>query len=80
MWYYVLPNAFKKSDTANRWTDREVLEQWHKQFNGDEITQKFVRGEVVEAHEVLRLKHSIAVYRSRLCDISCQRFQKSALS
>ncbi|MBB1269111.1 transposase [Shewanella sp. SR44-3] len=57
-------------EIANRWTDREVLEQWHKLFNGDEITQKFVKGEVVEAHEVLRLKHSIATYRSRLCDIS----------
>jgi hypothetical protein len=57
-------------EIVNRWTDREVLEQWHKLFNGDEITQKFVKGEVVEAHEVLRLKHSIATYRSRLCDIS----------
>jgi REP element-mobilizing transposase RayT len=57
-------------ETANCWTDREVLEQWHKLFNGDEITQKFVKGDVVEAHEVLRLKHAIATYRSRLCDIS----------
>jgi len=51
-------------------TDRKVLEQWHKLFKGDELTQKFVKGELVEAHEVSRLKHSIALYRSRLCDIS----------
>ncbi|MGL4937056.1 transposase, partial [Shewanella sp.] len=57
-------------ETANRWTDREVLEQWHKLFNGDALTQKFVKGELVEAHDVSRLKHSIALYRSRLCDIS----------
>ena len=57
-------------DSANGWTDREVLEQWHKLFKGDELTQKFVKGELVEAHEVSRLKHSIALYRSRLCDIS----------
>ncbi|MCL1136950.1 transposase, partial [Shewanella hafniensis] len=57
-------------DSANRWTDREVLEQWHKLFKGDELTQKFAKGELVEAHEVHRLKHSIAIYRSRLCDIS----------
>ena len=57
-------------ETANRWTDREVLEQWHKLFKGDELTQKFVKGELVEAHQVNRLKHSIALYRSRLCDIS----------
>jgi hypothetical protein len=63
-------------ETANSWTDREVLEQWHKLFNGDEITQKFVKGDVVEAHEVLRLKHAIAIYRSRLCDISLPMFSK----
>ena len=57
-------------ETVNRWTDGEVLEQWHKLFKGDELTQKFVKGELVEAHEVSRLKHSIALYRSRLCDIS----------
>jgi REP element-mobilizing transposase RayT len=57
-------------ETANRWSDREVLEQWHKLFKGDELTQKFVKGELIEAHEVLRLKHAIALYRSRLCDIS----------
>jgi len=39
-------------DSANRWTDREVLEQWHKLFKGDELTQKFAKGELVEAHEV----------------------------
>jgi len=57
-------------DRANRWTDREVLEQWHKLFKGDELTQKFAKGELVEPHQVLRLKHAIAIYRSRLCDIS----------
>lgn len=57
-------------ETANRWNDREVLEQWHKLFKGNELTQKFAKGELVEAHEVHRLKHSIAIYRSRLCDIS----------
>jgi len=48
-------------EKANCWTDREVLEQWHKLFKGDELTQKFVKGELVEAHEVSRLKHSIAL-------------------
>ncbi|WP_226564688.1 transposase [Shewanella chilikensis] len=57
-------------ETANRWTDREVLEQWHKLFKGDELTQKFTQGELIEAHEVPRLKRTIAIYRSRLCDIS----------
>ncbi len=25
-------------EKANCWTDREVLEQWHKLFKGDELT------------------------------------------
>jgi hypothetical protein len=37
-------------ETANRWTDREVLEQWHKLFKGDELTRKFVRGELIESY------------------------------
>jgi hypothetical protein len=57
-------------ETANRWSDIEVLEQWHKLFKGDELTRKFAEGELVEAYEVNRLRHSIATYRSRLCDIS----------
>ncbi|OBT14008.1 transposase [Vibrio sp. UCD-FRSSP16_10] len=57
-------------DTANNWSDREVVEQWHKLFKGDHLTQKFVRGNSIEAYEIAKLKHSIAIYRSRLCDIS----------
>ena len=57
-------------ETANRWTDREVLEQWHKLFKGDELTRKFTQEELIEAYEVPRLKHTIAIYRSRLSDIS----------
>ncbi len=57
-------------EIANRWTDREVLEQWHKLFKGDELTRKFTQGELIEAYEVPRLKNTIAIYRSRLCDIS----------
>ncbi|WP_261875183.1 transposase [Vibrio rarus] len=57
-------------DTANNWSDREVIEQWHQLFKGDELTRKFVRGDVIDANEVASLKHAIAIYRSRLCDIS----------
>ncbi|GCF89986.1 hypothetical protein SMBr_22300 [Shewanella sp. M-Br] len=51
-------------ETANRRSDREVLEQWHKLFKGDELTQKFAKGGLVEADEVNRLRHSIAIYRT----------------
>lgn len=58
-------------DTVNSWSDREVVEQWHKLFNGTALTQKFVKGEVIEECMVAQLKQLIATYRSRLSDISC---------
>lgn len=57
-------------DKANHWSDRDVVEQWHRLFNGTPITQKFAKGDVIDAHQVTKLKHQIAVYRSRLSDIS----------
>ena len=57
-------------DTVNNWSDREVVEQWHKLFNGTGLTQKFVKGEVIDECMVAQLKQLIATYRSRLSDIS----------
>ena len=57
-------------ETVNHWSDREVVEQWHKLFNGTALTQKFTKGEVIEECMVAQLKHLIAIYRSRLSDIS----------
>ncbi len=57
-------------DTVNSWSDRGVVEQWHKLFNGTALTQKFVKGEVIEECRVAQLKQLIATYRSRLSDIS----------
>ncbi|PKG59045.1 transposase [Shewanella sp. GutDb-MelDb] len=54
----------------NNWSDRGVVEQWHKLFNGTALTQKFAKGEVIDEHLVAQLKHQIAIYRSRLSDIS----------
>lgn len=57
-------------ERVNSWSDRDVVEQWHKLFNGTDLTQKFVRVEVIEECMVAPLKHLIATYRSRLSDIS----------
>ncbi|MCL1137832.1 transposase [Shewanella pneumatophori] len=57
-------------DKVNGWSDREVVEQWHKLFNGTDLTQKFAKGEVIDECMVALLKQLIATYRSRLCDIS----------
>ena len=55
---------------VNAWSDRDVVLQWHKLFNGTVLTQKFAKGEVIEEYAVAQLKHLIATYRSRLSDIS----------
>ncbi|BAJ03421.1 hypothetical protein [Shewanella violacea] len=57
-------------DTVNIWSDREVVEQWHKCFKGTDLTQNFAKGEVIDQYQVDELKHLIATYRSRLIDIS----------
>ncbi|NRD72636.1 transposase [Shewanella sp. VB17] len=57
-------------ESANSWSDREVVERWHHCFNGSELSQIFVKGEVIEEHQVAKLRHLVATYRSRLCDIS----------
>ncbi|EDQ01841.1 hypothetical protein KT99_04539 [Shewanella benthica KT99] len=58
-------------ESANRWTDREVVEHWHLLFKGTELTQRFAKGELVAERNLAQLKHTIAQYRSRLSDISC---------
>jgi hypothetical protein len=65
---------------ANRWSDVEVINHWHQLFKGTDITKIFAQGETLEDYEQLQLSQTVALYRSRLSDISCQCFQKSALS
>ncbi|CAM2871551.1 transposase [Vibrio rarus] len=57
-------------DTVNDWSDREVIEHWHQLFKGNDLTHRFANGNVIETYETAQLKHFIATYRSRLCDIS----------
>ncbi|WP_261874951.1 transposase [Vibrio rarus] len=57
-------------EAANDWSDREVLEQWHQIFKGDELTHRFVKGHLLPPADTAILQHRIATYRSRLCDIS----------
>ncbi|OBT13689.1 transposase [Vibrio sp. UCD-FRSSP16_10] len=57
-------------DTANTWSDKEVLEHWHKIFKGNELTHKFVKDQEISNLESIKLNHLVATYRARLCDIS----------
>lgn len=57
-------------DKVNTWSDKEVIEQWHKFFKGTALTQGFVKGELPNEYQVIQLRKLIALYRSRLSDIS----------
>jgi hypothetical protein len=58
------------AEQAKRWSDKEVLIQWHKGFNGTLLTHSFVKDEALDEFELKTVIDSIAVYRERLTDIS----------
>ena len=58
------------ADTAQAWTDSEVVHHWHQLFKGTLLTQRFAKGEVIDAHFMGPLDDCIAEYRRRLMDIS----------
>ncbi|QBF84433.1 transposase [Shewanella maritima] len=57
-------------DKAKSWSDKQVLEQWHKGFKGTLLTRKFVKGDKLESFELTTVKECITQYRERLTDIS----------
>ncbi|WP_394132399.1 transposase [Shewanella maritima] len=58
------------ADKAKNWSNKQVLEQWHKGFKGTLLTRKFVNGDKLESFELTTVKECITQYRERLTDIS----------
>ncbi|WP_133405486.1 transposase [Parashewanella tropica] len=57
-------------DKAKRWSDLEVIEQWHRLHKGTPLTQAFIQGDSLSKAKKQELTKQIIEYRSRLCDIS----------
>ena len=57
-------------DLAASWTSLEVVERWHRIYNGTLLTQRFAKGLLIQPYELDTLNETIAEYRSRLSDIS----------
>ncbi|GGB55171.1 hypothetical protein GCM10011502_30150 [Oceanisphaera marina] len=57
-------------DTAQAWSDNEVVQHWHQLFKGTLLTQRFAKGEAIEPYFMALLNDTIAEYRRRLTDIS----------
>ena len=55
---------------AKQWTDKQVLERWHKLHYGTLLTRKYVNGEDVEEYLLPTIKATAKVYRERLSSIS----------
>ena len=73
--YAVMSNHFHvvlfiNKEEGEGCTDKEVIERWHKLFNGSLQSQRFVAG-IEQAESALELLGSqVAEWRSRLLDIS----------
>ncbi len=48
----------------------EVIERWHRLFKGNDYSQRYVKGELLNKAEKQILHHSVKQWRKRLFDIS----------
>ena len=73
--YAVMSNHYHvvlhvRSDLANGWSDREVVNRWHSLFSGNVISQRFLANESISGIQKKLLAKDIETWRARLCDIS----------
>jgi REP element-mobilizing transposase RayT len=57
-------------DAAAEWSDREVIERWHRLFAGSLYSQRYLAGDGLLAVERQVLDEQVAEWRRRLADIS----------
>jgi REP element-mobilizing transposase RayT len=73
--YAVMSNHYHvvlhvRVDQANDWSEREVVERWHRLFNGTLFSQRFLSSEPLLEAEWRVLRSQIKIWRQRLTDIS----------
>ncbi len=56
--------------TADGWSDREVVERWHRLFRGSALSQRFARGQSLGQAESTVLQSQVSMWRERLTSIS----------
>ena len=57
-------------DKALAWSVPEVIDHWHRLFNGSVLSQRFVAGEVLSQAERDALNEQVDLWRDRLMSIS----------
>jgi len=73
--YAVMSNHYHvvlhvRSDIAKGWTDKEVVQRWHSLFSGNTLSKRLLAGISLSESETTLLDKDIALWRTRLCDIS----------
>ena len=61
---------FVDQEAADNWEPLEVAIRWHRLFNGSLLSQRFIDGDALSRAELQTLDELIALWRSRLMDIS----------
>ena len=61
---------FVDKHQADHWSRSEVIERWHRLFNGTIYSQRFAQDEPISSAEQTRLDQSVELWRTRLFDIS----------
>jgi REP element-mobilizing transposase RayT len=73
--YAILSNHFHvvlhvDTDKAKNWTNRQVIVQWNRLYNGHMLADRYLTGEVMSKAELEALSELIGKWRTRLHDIS----------
>ena len=58
------------ADQAESWSRDDVIERWHRLFNGTQFSQHYARGESLSKVELNVLDKDVFTWRARLQDIS----------
>ena len=57
-------------ESANVWSDEEVVRRWLQLFKGTILIQQYNRGDIIPDYQQQTLEDTIDIYRQRLMDIS----------
>jgi hypothetical protein len=53
-------------DKAMSWSDKQVVDRWHRLHRGTLLSQQFMRNALLSESEWISFKETIGVYRQRL--------------
>jgi REP element-mobilizing transposase RayT len=55
---------------ADNWTDDEICQRWARLYRGPELLRRYLKQEILPAHEQRELARLVQIWRKRLCSLS----------